>query len=144
MQLKAVYRIRGVKEVVKGAGKGTNVAEPGDIFVPFSDESAKSLLDERYAVKPSENHENVINKVGSAVAVQAEQLGEDQAIDLGVNKASEETDPENSANKPEPTGTKKTGTKKTAAKKPAAAPVKNEGLDDLGLGDDNGQDEVIE
>lgn len=136
MQLKAVYRIRGVKEVVSGKGKGTRVAEPGDIFVPNDEETGKNLLADRNAVHPSQSHKHVTNVASASTIIEhAEVLGDGQAIDLGNN-----TLPAPAAKAP----AKGKGGKKAAAAAKAAPAAPVAPADDLGLGDDDGEDEVIE
>lgn len=102
MKLRALHIISGV-EVIKGKGKGSDTAQPDDIF---TSPSAKRLIEE-----------------GAAVEYVEPEVDDDAAAEL--KKAA---------------GSKKEGKGgKKAATKPAA-PV----VDDLGLDDDDGKDDVIE
>jgi hypothetical protein len=145
MQLKAVYRIRGVKEVITGKGKGSTVAEPGDIFVPHSDESGKALLADRNAVKPNESHVHVSKlQTGPAVTLADDLSGED-GIDLGgAGVPAQLSAPAEKAAVAKAVKAQKAA-KAAAAKKAAAkAPAADASLDDLGLGEDNGEEDKVE
>lgn len=123
MNLKALHEISGVK-VVSGKGKGSDTAHPGDIF---TSDSAERLIAEGSAVE-----------AGKAVAsTDASHRGPD--VTEGIGSVAEP------APAPAPVEPAKPAAK-TAAKgksKKAAEPAPAS-VDDLGLGDDNGEEEVVE
>lgn len=121
MNLKALHEISGVK-VVSGKGKDTNTAQPGDIF---TSDSAERLIAEGSAVE--------VGKV--AASTDASHRGPD--VTEGIGSVAEPAPAPVEPAKPAAKTAAKGKSKKAAEPAPAS-------VDDLGLGDDNGEEEVVE
>lgn len=147
MELRAIYRIKGVKKVIRGKGVNGTTAHPGDIFEPHSDKSGKSLIDGGSAIRSNEElPDNGLKDSGPTITnLPANAEGGETLDSIAPREPVAPVVPQvpvKSAAKPTKAAAKKAAdeaAKKAAAEKPADS---NDGLDDLGL--DDGSDTADE
>jgi hypothetical protein len=129
MQLIATYKISGVSKVIAGKGKGTTVAQPGDLFVPYDDESGATSVRANTGVQ-------------KPVETDADDLGSGDSTLLNAPPAKPLTKAEKAAAaKAEKAAAAKA---KKAADEAAKVPTPDASLEDLGLGDDDGEEDKVE
>jgi hypothetical protein len=142
MQLIATYKISGVSKVIAGKGKGTTVAQPGDLFVPYDDESGAALLADGNASKPGATSVRANTGVQKPVETDADDLGSGDSTLLNAPPAKPLTKAEKAAAaKAEKAAAAKA---KKAADEAAKVPTPDASLEDLGLGDDDGEEDKVE
>lgn len=132
MQLIANFRIRGVKKVISGKGKGTTVAHPNDLFEPVNEKSGSNLLKEQAARLPGEAEPgSSLRSVGPEITQEKQEPSQPETLETIAPKAAEPKQAKGGAK----------AKAKAKAAKAAKAEAKNEdivaddSLDDLGLGD---------
>lgn len=150
MSLKALHIISGVT-VERGKGKGTNTAQPGDIFSTdkstedrlVEENAAARLHEESVSSEASHRGPDVVTGTSGVESV-AERTN--AVLEKGETVLTANTEKSTKPTKPETAKQKAAREKKEAeaAAKKAAETKTDENVDDLGLGDDNGEEETVE
>lgn len=136
MQLIANFRIRGVKKVISGKGKGTTVAHPNDLFEPVNEKSGSNLLKEQAARLPGESAPgSSLRSVGPEITQEKQEPSQPETLETIAPKAAEPKQAKGDAKaaKAAKTEAKVAKAAKTEAKNEDI--VADDSLDDLGLGD---------